>query len=170
MSSHEWFKELKLGNKAAFEQLVKETQEMVCRVIYTHVQDNSATEDIIQETYLRAYMSLNGLREPLKVRAWLAGIARNTAMEWIRKRRPQTLLREDTVMPLEDLLERQLLAKKAIDNLDSYERRIVYLRYQQGMSYKKIASVLDMTVSGVGEKLCRVRKKIKEEIEREEAL
>ncbi len=169
MTRLEWFEDLKMGDRAAFENLVKETQNMVYRVIYAHVQDRTVSEDLTQETFLKAWLSLNGLKDPLKLNGWLCSIARHTAIDWVRKQRPQKTLVPHLSADLgegsDDLLIR---ARRVLKELDPYEREMIFLRYQQGLSYKEIAAAMEMSSSGVGEKLFRIRAKMRESIKKRE--
>src|ERR1700752_1098548 len=75
------------GDKKAFGRIVERYQNLVCGVTFTILGDRAASEDAAQETFVAAWQSLSALREPDRLRPWLAGIARNVARSATRKRR-----------------------------------------------------------------------------------
>src|SRR5215212_8979981 len=69
------------GNREAFGQIVRRYQGLISGLIYSACGDLSASEDIAQETFLAAWKSLSGLREPQKLPAWLCQIARHRMLD-----------------------------------------------------------------------------------------
>src|SRR6266436_2706357 len=69
------------GNRDAFGQIVRRYQGLIAGLIYSTCGDLSASEDIAQETFLAAWKSLSGLREPSKLPAWLCQIARHRLLD-----------------------------------------------------------------------------------------
>src|SRR5262245_55412914 len=74
------------GDRAAFGQIVERYQSMACAVAFSIVGELTASEDAAQEAFVAAWQSLATLREPAKLRSWLAGVVRNTAKSFVRKR------------------------------------------------------------------------------------
>jgi RNA polymerase sigma factor (sigma-70 family) len=75
------------GEKRAFVEIVARHQAMVCGVAFAILNDFAASEDAAQEAFLTAWRKIQELREPDRLRAWLAQIARNAARETQRSRR-----------------------------------------------------------------------------------
>src|SRR5438477_8098367 len=69
------------GDRNAFGQIVRRYQGLIAGLIYSTCGDLSASEDIAQETFLAAWKSLSGLREPEKLAAWLCQIARHRMLD-----------------------------------------------------------------------------------------
>src|SRR4030042_1910804 len=67
------------GNKEAFGAVVERYQSLVCAVTYSATGDVGTSEELAQETFLRAWRNLRQLEDPGKFRAWLCMIARNLA-------------------------------------------------------------------------------------------
>src|SRR5207302_8711469 len=67
----------KEGDRAAFEGLVRRTSRLVFARLYLETGDTHRAEDLLQETWLRAYRSLRGLNFPGKLRPWLLTLAQN---------------------------------------------------------------------------------------------
>jgi RNA polymerase sigma-70 factor (ECF subfamily) len=75
------------GDRSAFAQLVRRHHRRVRGLAILLVPDAHAAEDVIQETFLRAYRGLRDCADPDRFGAWVSGIARNHAREWLRSRR-----------------------------------------------------------------------------------
>src|SRR5436853_3158122 len=73
------------GNREAFGQIVRRYAGLISGLIYSSCGDLSASEDIAQETFLAAWKSLSGLREPQKLAAWLCQIARHRMLDQNRE-------------------------------------------------------------------------------------
>src|ERR1700730_2119889 len=65
------------GARPAFEELVRRTSRLVFARLYLETGDTHRAEDLLQETWLRAYRSLRGLNFPGKLRPWLLTLAQN---------------------------------------------------------------------------------------------
>src|SRR3989475_6458115 len=74
------------GNRDAFGWIVARYQSLVCSLAYSATGSLSQSEDLAQETFVTAWRQLSELREPLKLRSWLCGIARNLIGKELRQR------------------------------------------------------------------------------------
>src|SRR3954462_10410454 len=75
------------GDKRAFVEIAARHQAMVCGVALGVLGDFAASEDAAQEAFLTAWRKLHDLREPERLRPWLAHIARNAALGHLRRKR-----------------------------------------------------------------------------------
>ena len=148
---------------------------------------NSAdAEDLVQETYLRAYRGFGGFEEGTNLRAWLYRILTNAYINAYRakQRRPE----ESDLDDVEDLylyrrigaLEQALAGRSAEDELMSWFtddevkqalealpeqfRLAVYLADVEGFSYKEIADILDIPIGTVMSRLHRGRKALQKQL------
>ena len=71
----------KAGDRAAFEELVRRTGRLVFAKLYLETGDPHRSEDLVQETYLLAFRSLQQLTEPKSFRPWLLGIAHRAMLD-----------------------------------------------------------------------------------------
>ena len=148
----------------AFERLVADHERTVRALAMAYCRDASAADDVVQETFLRAWRSLDGLRDPSKVKTWIYSLARHAAIDQLRarKRRETEELTVDVRAPekrSDDLVDRVMCA---VDGLREDYRQVLLLRYVEKLSYGEIAESLGMTATAVGEKLHRVRKMVME--------
>jgi len=159
----------------AFERLVREHQHMVYCVALSFCKDSSEAEDLAQEAFLKAYRSVDEMREPARLKTWLYSIARFTAIDWIRrrKREPVLGLAESAASELperpaaESKEDRTVRVMDVIRGLKEEHREIMILRYVRGLSYSQIARETGSTTSAVGEKLSRIRDLVREKLRAE---
>jgi RNA polymerase sigma-70 factor (ECF subfamily) len=130
------------------------------------VRNEHDAEDIVQESFVKAFAALDRFRGG-DARVWLLAIVRNTAMSLLRQRRPQPSLDgadapepPDHAESIEDKLiagERRHQVRTAIERLPGEFRETLILRELEGLSYKEIAGVLDVPVGTVMSRLARAR-------------
>src|SRR6476469_6328331 len=86
------------GDKRAFVEIVARHQALVCGVTLGILGNFAASEDAAQEAFLTAWRKFHDLREPERLRAWLAQIARNAALGHLRRRRDYESLEEAPIL------------------------------------------------------------------------
>lgn len=143
-------------------------------------RNSSDAEDLVQETFLRAYRSYGSFEEGTNLRAWLYRILTNTFINSYRskKRRPEQTDIEDVEDlylyrragaisggPLGQSAEEELLThvtdsqvKDAIESLPDTFRMVVLLADVEGFSYKEIAEIIDIPIGTVMSRLHRGRR------------
>lgn len=132
-------------------------------------RDPSDADDVVQESYLRAFRFADGFHGG-DSRSWILKIVRNTCFTWLKKNRSHELvydLEEDqhqasTGNPEELLLEssdRKIL-KYLLDELPPAYKEIIVLRDLEGLSYKEISSVTELPLGTVMSRLARARKRL----------
>src|ERR671927_1883310 len=86
-STEELVARVRAGDEEAFRLIFDRYSRPVLSFIYDMVGDRALAEDLAQETFVRAYRGLSGLREETKLSTWLFAIAKNCARESLRTRR-----------------------------------------------------------------------------------
>jgi RNA polymerase sigma-70 factor (ECF subfamily) len=160
---------------SAFEKLVREHQHMVYCVALSVCKDPASAEDLAQEAFLKAYRSVDEMREPARLKTWLYSIARFTAIDWVRRRKherwlalPEGAAGELPERPeAESKEDRSVRVMDVIRGLKDEHRELMLLRYVRGLSYAQIARELGLTASAVGEKLSRIRDLVREKVRAE---
>ena len=163
------------GNREAFGQIVRRYQGLISGLIYSGCGDLSASEDIAQETFLAAWKSLSGLREPEKLPAWLCQIARHrmldqnrhNARENARLARAVTKYdRTDSPRPDEEAMtaeEREVLWRSLSQIAEPYRETLV-LYYRQNQSAAEVAAALEISEDLVRQRLTRGRQMLREQV------
>jgi RNA polymerase sigma-70 factor (ECF subfamily) len=173
------------GELRAFEVLVIKYQRRVAALINASVHNNAVTEEITQETFLRAYRSLPGFRFESGFATWLYTIARNLVTSYHRDGHGKADNRlsldgmeellglaaterlQGTVDGPEELLAEQQLAagiRRSIDGLSAPMKNALMLREEQGLSYAQIAESMELPLNTVRSNIFRARATIADAI------
>jgi RNA polymerase sigma-70 factor, ECF subfamily len=184
----QFIERLKRGDAAAFETLVNERSGEIYGLLYRLTENNEEARDLTQETFLRAFQSIQHFRGESDLRTWIYRIAINQARNrwrwWRRRRRDSTVsldssaenggptlvatLRADGVpSPEQDTLahERQKALHAALKSLRRVYRETVILRDIEGFAYEEIASTLEISVGTVKSRLARGRQELRRKLE-----
>ena|SRR5207248_1528691 len=153
-----------------FEALYRRTLPRVYAYVASLLRDRSAAEEVTAQVYERAYRKRRSYRPRRgSVDAWLFGIARNAALDELRRRRRHTDLQldfEDPGAPAPDddvewALRRETV-RAALRALEPRERELVALKFGGGLQNVEIARVLGVSESNAGTRLHRVLLKLRE--------
>lgn len=155
------------GDRAAFREIVDRYQGMACAVAYSTLGDLAASEDAAQESFLIAWQSMASLREPDKLRSWLAGIVRNTARTAGRARTTAALGAEpESARPSPDeetaRREEAALLWATIGRLPESYREPLVLYYREHQSVAEVAETMNLTPDAVKQRLSRGRELLRD--------
>jgi RNA polymerase sigma factor (sigma-70 family) len=153
-----------------FAELYERTFPRVYGYVASLLRDRSAAEDVTAQAFERAYRKRRSYRPARgSMDAWLFGIARNAALDELRKRKRRAVLEtdpEDTGAPephdQAELALRREAVRAALETLDGQERDLIALKFAGGLSNVEIARVLRMSESNVGTRLHRTITKLRE--------
>jgi len=161
------------GHTDSFSILVHRYYGLVYGLAY-HILGNFAdAEDIVQEVFLKAYLELSQLNDPLKFAGWIRRITINFCNMCIRKQPPNKEEFDINTMPAQNGsdpsidIERQELCdavQKAMNSLSEKNRLAVTLFYMDGLSYKRISEFLEVPLTTVESRMHKARKQLKKEI------
>jgi RNA polymerase sigma-70 factor (ECF subfamily) len=154
---------------AQFEALYRACADDLYAYVASLLRDRSAAEDVTALAFERAYRrrALFDLRRG-SARAWLFGIARNAALDELRRRRriaPLVGEVADVTVRLEDddeLAERRLLVREGLAALEAREREVILLKFVGRLSNAELARVLGCSESNAGTRLHRAIKQLRE--------
>lgn len=150
------------GERAAFGVLVERYQGVVCAVSYSRTGDRALSEDVAQETFIAAWRQLDRLRETVKLRSWLCGIARNLARK-ARKRSDRETAFEGEIVATDNPFdavcdaESERVMREAMTRVPETYREPLLLHYSEGLSAREIADVLEISEAAVMQRLSRGR-------------
>ena len=144
------------GDRAAFEELVRCTARGVYARVYLEVGDAHAAEDLVQETYLRAWRGIGKL-QGTGFRTWLNAIAHSVVVDaarhGVRKKRVATrqaladveLRKENGPEEMAAGVEERERALALLRNLPAEYREVVAMRYLLGADYEAIGRTLGLS-------------------------
>jgi RNA polymerase sigma-70 factor, ECF subfamily len=152
----------------SFEDLYRDTVDDLYAYVATLVRDRSAAEEVVAAAFERAYRkhaSFDARRG--SQRQWLFGIARNAALDELRRRKRTAALLADPEDPVagsrpvadeDDAAEaavRRAAVRSALAGLDPRERELIALKFHAGLSNAEIAKVLGISVANAGTRVHR---------------
>ncbi len=170
-----------------FDDIMRQHQRRVYRVIYLLVRDADTADTLTQECFLRAYQKRASFRSECRIETWILRIAVNLVRDHGKNRRASFWRRlvglndgethdaEPRQFPArEPSAERTLLAReeleavwKALDSLSAQQRTIFFLRYEEEMPLAQIADLLEVKIGTVKTQLSRATGKLREMKERQ---
>jgi RNA polymerase sigma-70 factor (ECF subfamily) len=172
---------LQAGDRAEFARLIEAYSGQVYRLTLKMLQNPQDAEDILQETFIKAYKALPDFEGRSSLSTWLYRIATNEALMFLRKKHPIQVSVDD---PLENdegderprqivdwccLPEAELMSTEARANLDrsiqelpESLRAVFLLRDIEGLSTRETAEVLDISEAAVKTRLSRARFQLRE--------
>jgi RNA polymerase sigma-70 factor (ECF subfamily) len=147
--------------KAAFQQLVRQYGKVVHTVSYQLLKDRARAEDVMQETFMKAYDTIDTLHDPRRLGAWLKSIAWNRSVDILRAEKradvrrtalEQQVAGDDTAPVLEALTshEERRALQDCLDALPPDKRAAVVGRFFAHLEYSELAQA-------TGEKIDTVR-------------
>jgi len=163
-------KEAPRAGDLAFDGLYRSSRDDVYAYVASLLRDEAAAEEVTAAAFERAYRKRNRF-DPQRgePRAWLFGIARNAALDELRRRGRQAELAAEpadleTAGPDEgaEHHERRLAVSAALERLEPPERELIALKFFAGLANAEIARVLGTSESNTGTKLHRAMTKLRE--------
>ena len=171
----------KRGDYKAFDLLVLKYQSRIIGLAMKFVKDIQTAEDVAQESFIKAYKSLDSFREESAFYTWLYRIASNTSKNYLISKKRKNELLESEVFSSEEIdifdipggsspeeiLQANNLREvifESLSNLPEDIRTAVSLREFEGMSYEEISEVLDCPIGTVRSRIFRGREIIQEKI------
>jgi RNA polymerase sigma-70 factor, ECF subfamily len=157
----------------AFDQLYRTSRDDLYAYVASLLHDGPAAEEVTATAFERAYRRRSRF-DPAKgeARAWLFGIARNAALDELRRRGRQAELAAEpadldaaAVEAGAERSEQRLALKAALATLAPRERELIALKYFAGLGNAEIASVLGISESNAGTRLHRAVTKLREALD-----
>jgi RNA polymerase sigma-70 factor, ECF subfamily len=173
------------GDNEAFAELVGRYQNKIYRLARNITQSNEDAEDVLQETFLKAYSHLDGFQRNSKFYTWIVRIAVNESLMKLRKRK------SDRTVPLDEPLdtgeesvareiavwddnpeqrysreEMQEILDEAVDSLKPDFRTVFVLRDIEELSTEETAEALGISIPAVKSRLLRARLALREKLTR----
>jgi RNA polymerase sigma-70 factor (ECF subfamily) len=167
------------GDKSSFNDLVELYSKNLMLFINGIVKDISVSEDLMEDTFLELLINKKPFKEDYKFKTWLFKIARNKAIDYLRKISKKSGKSLDdmeseghnlaTSENIEETLitnERHRQLHSAMGELNVDYRQVLYLIYFENMSYNQVAKVLKKTNKQIDNIVFRAKKALKSILER----
>jgi RNA polymerase sigma-70 factor (ECF subfamily) len=147
----ELVKQVKEGNKTAFNILVRTHQRGVYAIIFRMVKDHDVTDDIVQEAFVKAYKNIISFEGRSSFKSWLYRIAINTAKNTLRaKALRNTVDYQNVVLKVTPRMEQSIeeqqirgLLAEEIEKLPAKQKLALTLRIFDDLPFKEIAEIME---------------------------
>jgi RNA polymerase sigma-70 factor, ECF subfamily len=164
------------GDRDAFASLLSRYQNRLYRYLLRWVHEPATAEDLFQQTWMRVIANIHRFDSRRSFDAWLFAVARNIAIDYVRRRRPESLdepagdeqplsehLSSKTPGALEQILksERIELVQKVLEAQPPVFREILSLRFEEEMKLEEIAEVLAIPLGSVKSRLSRAFERLR---------
>ena len=177
MTYNRQLKKAKNGDVDAFAEVFESLRPTVF-AIACRLAGPTDAEDIVMETYLKAWAALPNYNERSSLQTWLYRIAYNAAMDCLRSRNRRRskvisendlenteigeLVDERELTPRVKLVKREAnsLIRNALSLMDCEHRKTIWLRFADGLSYKEIAAATGVSIGTVMSRIFNGKKKL----------
>jgi RNA polymerase sigma-70 factor (ECF subfamily) len=186
LSDDQLLSQARSGDKQAFGELCLRYQRMLKRTIFRIIRHREDTEDVLQDTLLRAYQHLNTFQGKCKFSTWITSIGINASLVLLRKRRRlSNSISELAAEDREDIEKREgrdpkptpeqcqiisqtrWIVDNALRRLPSPHRKIADLHYRNDTRVKDAAVTLGITEAAAKSRILRARHMLRRSLKRE---
>jgi len=173
----------RLGDETAFTELAERYQRNIFRLAQNITQNREDAEDVLQETFLKAYQHLPEFEGHSKFYTWIVRIAVNESLMKLRKRKwDKTVWLDEPVTVGEDTVAREIavwednpeqrysqeelreILDKAVNGLAPPYRTVFALRDMEGLSTEETAEALELSIPAVKSRLLRARLQLRDKL------
>lgn len=169
------------GDEKALETLIKRYLPLIYGFARKYTGNPETAADIAQETFVKTWKNIHKFSRDGKFRPWIFTIAKNTALDWLRKREDLPLstfedkntgeiklefAAEESLSAALDLRQEARKAKEILNKLPEKYRTVVSLREEEQLTFKEIASILKEPLNTVKSRYRRAIRAAREELNR----
>jgi len=183
LSEQECIRRARAGESAAFGHLVQMHQAAVRAFAARYVESSDDVFDIVQDTFLRAYETLDRFDPARPFGPWLRGICRHRMLRFFRARSVRhhatrglvdaalaARIEKSDADEAERLAGRVRALKACIAALPEEQRELLHLRYHHGIAVTEIARKLNQSAAAVSMRLLRIRDALRSCVEKQEGV
>lgn len=165
------------GNQKAFASLMQKYQKSVYHVILKIVKNKEDAEDVMIESFAKAFDNIHQYSSQFAFSTWLYKIASNTSIDLLRKKRIAQVSLDTEAKQISDNInfstkttpeseliseQQKTLLKEAVKSMDGIFSRVIELRYFKELSYEEISEWLNIPVGTIKVQLYRAKKLLAE--------
>ena len=169
------------GNQLSFQLLIERYQERLFGLVRHYTKSAVEIEDIVQDTFIKAYRKLESFQHQSSFSTWIYRIAVNTALDFLKRsgRNPVQAVEDpelagggagggggaghlaapDANLEREEIAE---ITRRVLDELPEIFRTVLVLREFEDLSYQEMADVLSISIGTVESRLFRARARFKD--------
>jgi RNA polymerase sigma-70 factor (ECF subfamily) len=156
---------IRTKDKEAYREIVKRYEKKLMRYCIYLIKDEIKANDVLQSTFLKAFVNLNGFNKNKKFSTWIYRIAHNEAINEVKKNNKEVQLLENMDFESSEDLdenvfrkERQKKIKECLSRLPILYAEPLTLHYLEEKSYDEISDILRISIGTVGTRINRAKK------------
>jgi RNA polymerase sigma-W factor len=167
------------GDDQAFDELMQRYHQSVYNLVYRMIESPQEAEDIVQETFIKAFNALASFNEEYAFSTWLFKIATNHCIDTLRKRKLRTFSLDTPIQTKDGAVsrdyadesyspERSTISNEhtsmildAVEDLPEKYRVVINMRHHEDRSYEEISEILDIPIGTVKARIFRARELLK---------
>ncbi|HLV13747.1 MAG TPA: RNA polymerase sigma factor [Xanthomarina sp.] len=170
------------GEKELYEILVKRNNQKLYRIIRSYIKDDSEIEDLMQDSYVKAFTKLEQFKLESTFSTWLIRIAINESLARLKEKgklyhlnQQSPNVKSNTILEIPDSkqlnpqdmmirTEAKQILENAVDSLDLKYKTVYIMKEVEEMSLKEISMALDLTIANVKVRVHRSKAMLKEKL------
>jgi RNA polymerase sigma factor (sigma-70 family) len=170
------------GEQQAYQALLQRYQKTVFHIVVKIIRNSDDAQDLVQETFMRAFNTLESYRSEFRFSTWLCKIAANCSIDYLRKKKIKAFsmdkpfetkngtveveLEDKSANPEEYLLRKQRIMsiEEAITSLPDKYREVIIYRHHDDKSYEEIAKIMGIPIGTVKARIFRARELLKKKL------
>jgi len=170
------------NDQRAYEELTKKYEGSVYNLVYRMIENRQEAEDIVQETFIKAFNALATFNEEFAFSTWLFKIATNNCIDTLRKRKLQTYSLDSPVQTKDGEVTRDFADEhyspeqfaissestaiifETIEALPDKYRTVINMRHKEERSYEEISAFLKIPIGTVKARIFRARELLKKKL------
>lgn len=169
MTDEELVKIIRTKDQELYSEVVKKYQDKLYRYVFNIVYDDPRATDIVQQTFIKAFVNLNGFDIKKSFSSWIYRIAHNEAMNLIKKYKKEVSILPDFDIPSANNVEEEYVkeetvieVKRCLKDVPILYSEPLSLFYLEDKSYEEISDILRLPTSTVGTRISRAKLLMKE--------
>jgi len=164
LTDEDLIEEVRLNDKEVFAIVIERYEDKLLRYAKHLVTDEHKAVDIVQESFIKAYINLNSFSTTKKFSSWIYRIVHNQAMNVVKKYNKETPLLDNIDYKSDENIEKEFEQKETIDKVRSCLNQIpiIYseplnLFYVEEKSYEEISDILQIPIGTVATRISRAK-------------
>jgi len=165
---NELVKQLQNGNIEVFDDIYYQTKNIIYYSIFIILKDHQLSEDIMQDTYLKALNKIHTYKRKAHFKSWIVTIAKNLAINEYNRRKKEMLIdlneKEYILGNTASTVENEILIKQIFKVLSDIEKEVVLLHVVGDLKHREIAKLLNKPLGTITWMYNQAIKKLKDEV------
>lgn len=170
------------GEQEAYQELLNRYKKTVFHIVIKIIRNSDDAQDLVQETFMRAFNTLESYRSEYRFSTWLCKIAANCSIDYLRKKKIKAYsmdkpfetkngtveveIEDKGANPEETFLRKQQMIsiEEAIESLPPKYKQVIIYRHHDDKSYEEIAHIMSIPIGTVKARIFRARELLKKKL------